>query len=513
MRIPHTISKNIFKAYKCSTESTLLPYEQRRNIRSEDFKWDKGIVPELKILALNVIASTWKNKPILDELPSCMDRIFLLETLPTNLPFELTISNISDEHYWERAAKDRWSYNNPIDHGKSWRRLYCERHLAEYLENFEASYFESQKDECIKLVKLVSEHVRILKLRALKPTKKASTTLSIDGPDSNDDDDVVEHIPMSIILPQLPHLTEMSLNIGMIYLNDGFEWRDFQFSVQDCSNLGEGLKACSNLRKFSLTRSNLDRVRVATILQKLIRNKNIKELDFSHCKLGDSGAQAVAEFLSLHGQLQVLHLANNNIGENGVSGIVYSLLKKNETSLRHLNLRLNPLGDAGGSHICALLLRNNHVEILNVSSCELSSDIGEAIAEIFESTDINVTSLEIDLSNNNFGPIVGKMFEKVIQTNKNIFKLDTRMCNFTKESEYSIWKSILRRNKKKRGKDRASLSISQRGTTLRSLSPSKYLQEEKGKEKEDIVLAEDETATIKTILPPRIYSEPIFEEN
>ncbi|XP_014612019.1 PREDICTED: T-complex-associated testis-expressed protein 1-like [Polistes canadensis] len=314
---------------------------------------------------------------------------------------------------------------------------------------------------------------------------------------------------MSIILPQLPYLTEMSLNIGMIYMNDGFEWKDFQFSVQDCSNLGEGLKACRDLRKFSLTRSNLDRVRVAALLQKLIGNKNLKELDFSHCKLSDSGAQAVAEFLSLHGQLQVLHLANNNIGAEGVSGIVYALLRKNGTiSLRHLDLRLNPLGDAGGSHICALLLRNNHVEILNVSSCELSSDIGEAIAEILESTDINVTSLEIDLSNNNFGPIVGKMFDKVIQTNRNILKFDARMCNFTKESEYSIWQSILRN---KRGKGRRASSRISRRSTLRSLSPSKYSKEEKGKEK-GIVLAEDETpTTIKTILDSRIYGERFFK--
>lgn len=37
----------------------------------------------------------------------CADRNVLLETLPTDLPFELTISRIEDEVYWERAAKDR----------------------------------------------------------------------------------------------------------------------------------------------------------------------------------------------------------------------------------------------------------------------------------------------------------------------------------------------------------------------------------------------------------------------
>jgi len=38
----------------------------------------------------------------------------------------------------------------------------------------------------------------------------------------------VHHIPMAVILPQFPHLTEIYLNFGMIYMNDGFEWRDFE---------------------------------------------------------------------------------------------------------------------------------------------------------------------------------------------------------------------------------------------------------------------------------------------
>jgi len=42
------------------------------------------------------------------------------------------------------------------------------------------------------------------------------------------EDDVVHHIPMAVILPQFPHLTEIYLNFGMIYMNDGFEWRDFE---------------------------------------------------------------------------------------------------------------------------------------------------------------------------------------------------------------------------------------------------------------------------------------------
>nr|XP_050845436.1 dynein regulatory complex subunit 5 isoform X1 [Vespula vulgaris] len=496
MRIPHTITENILEAYKCSTESSLLPYEQRRTLITEDFNWDDNIVPELKILALGVIVSLWEKYPILEELSNCMDQDVIIETLPTDLPFELTITKITDEHYWERAAKNRWSFNNPNDYGNSWRRLYCERHLAEYLENFEASYFESQREDCMKILELSSEHVRVLKLHSLKPTKIPSR---LNDNDDSSHDDVVDHIPMSIILPQLPYLTEMSLNMGMIYMDDGFEWRDFEFSVNDCSSLGEGLKSCYNLKKFSLTRSKLDRARVAALLQKLITNENLEELDFSHCKLFDLGAQAVAEFLSLHKRLKVLRLVNNMIGSEGIAGIVNVLLERKSVVLSHLDLRLNPLGEAGGAHICALLLRNKHLEILNVSSCELNSAIGEVIAQIFkESSDINVETFKIDLSNNNFGPIVGKLFEKIVEVNKYIIGFDARMCNFTKESESSIWQSVLR-NKQKRAQRKVS-GVQRKSTPSLSLrSDSEYPEIEKTVD--DIVSVEDET---KMILNSRV---------
>lgn len=54
---------------------------------------------------------------------------------------------------------------------------------------------------------------------------------------SGDDDDEdqctaadfpVHHIPLNIIVTNLTELRELRLNFGMIYMNDGFEWRDFE---------------------------------------------------------------------------------------------------------------------------------------------------------------------------------------------------------------------------------------------------------------------------------------------
>lgn len=94
-----------FGVLRCSSETTRLMCEINRTIQPEDIYWDTLRVPSLKTLALNAIATSWKQNPILDELPTCEDRNTLMEILPTDLPFELTIKKIDNEHYWERCSK------------------------------------------------------------------------------------------------------------------------------------------------------------------------------------------------------------------------------------------------------------------------------------------------------------------------------------------------------------------------------------------------------------------------
>ncbi|XP_028050983.2 dynein regulatory complex subunit 5 [Monomorium pharaonis] len=473
MRIPHTISKNVVAAYRCSPETSQLPQEHGRTLRAEDASWDDAVIPDLKILAIRAIVSAWKDNPVLEDLPTCADRDVLLETLPTDLPFELTIPRIEDGFYWKRAAKDRWEYNDPGEHGGSWRRLYCERHLAEYLETLEASYFDPQKEECENLMALVKDYVHVIRLRSLVPTIKQTNA---EDDESTLEEDVAHHIPMAVILPQFPHLTEIYLNFGMIYMNDGFEWRDFEFSLEDCLSLGEGIKASPKLKKFSLTRSNLDQPRVAAILQGMVSNDNVEELDLSHCKLMDIGAHAVGEFLSMHQGLSTLHLTNNNIGPDGVAGIVYGLMKAKSINLKNLDLRLNPLQNEGLNHICALLVRNQTLETLNISGCGLGPEDGIALADLLSSGYVKLEALSLDVSNNDFGFAAGESFEAAVRSCPYIIHLDGRMCNFSKESECSIMESA-RRNKQNLKKEKDKVAFSQSSNVYNSPS-AKSLQQQ-----------------------------------
>ncbi|XP_011701504.1 PREDICTED: T-complex-associated testis-expressed protein 1-like isoform X2 [Wasmannia auropunctata] len=372
------------------------------------------------------------------------------------------------------SAFKRWEHNDPGEHGGSWRRLYCERHLAEYLETLQPNYFEPQR-EYDKLT-LLKNHIHVIRLRSLVPTKKQTKRDNEESDESILEEDVAHHIPMAVVLPQFPHLTEIYLNFGMIYMNDGFEWRDFEFSLEDCLSLGEGIKASPKLKKFSLTRSNLDQPRVAAILQGMVSNDNIEELDLSHCKLMDNGAHAVGAFLSMHRKLRILHLANNNIGPNGVSGIVHGLMKASSTALKNLDLRLNPLENEGTNHICALLVRIKTLETLNISGCELGPEDGIALADVLSSGCVELEVLSLDVSNNNFGFTAGESFEAAVSSCPYIIHLDGRMCNFSKESECSITESA-HRNKQNMKKEKDKTAFFQSSNVYNSPS-AKNLQQQ-----------------------------------
>ncbi|CAL7938947.1 unnamed protein product [Xylocopa violacea] len=449
MKIPHSIPRNVLEAYRCSDETTRLMNEIDRTIRPENVSWDEYRVPSLKTLALRAIASVWEKNPILKELPTCEDRNTLIEILPTDLPFELTIRKIDDEYYWERCSRARWEHNDLGEHGNSWRRRYCEGILREYLESLEPSFFESQKEECEKMIDLVCDYVHTIELRSLVPTKKSRTYPEEEDP-CQVGEQPVHHIPLELILPRFPHLAEIRINFGLIYMNDGFEWRDFEISIEDCLGLGRGVKVCPKLKKFVLTRSNLDQPRAAALLQGMVENDSIEEIDFSHCKLGDKGAHAVGEFVSLHKNVKILHLANNDIGPQGIAGVIYGLLKKEHQILKRLNLKLNPILDVGANHVWAYLLRSESLEVLDVSACGIQASGGATLTEVLTSGCTQLQSLSLNVSNNDFGEKVGEMFEAVLKNAPFVVGFESRMCNFSSQSELSIHESVVRNKQLKR---------------------------------------------------------------
>ena len=141
------------------------------------------------------------EKQILDELPD-EHRCILLETLPTDLPLDLTVPLLADGIYWKRSSQDRWDsvcnirivqkceilmrgkIRNPsffyilqmnyvCDYGNSWKRLYLERHLQEYIESLVVEEYNQKNVE--NLVNLCSPYVKRLNIKQLQAAKVIET--------------------------------------------------------------------------------------------------------------------------------------------------------------------------------------------------------------------------------------------------------------------------------------------------------------------------------------------------
>jgi hypothetical protein len=52
----------------------------------------------------------------------------------------------------------------------------------------------------------------------------------------------------------------------------------------------------------------------------------------------------------------------------------------------------------------SVLLRNKILETLNISACGLTAEGGTTISEVLSSGCVELESLSLDISNNNFGP-------------------------------------------------------------------------------------------------------------
>lgn len=103
-------------------------------------------------------------------------------------------------------------------------------------------------------------------------------------------------------------------------------------------------------------------------------------LDFSHNKIGDSGARAIGKLLNGRSKLEHINLQDNKIKSHGSKAIAHALGKN--TTLRSMNMRLNRLGDDGGQATCKALVKNTVLQELNLGSNDLGEPTAAALAQV-----------------------------------------------------------------------------------------------------------------------------------
>ena len=119
--------------------------------------------------------------------------------------------------------------------------------------------------------------------------------------------------------------------------------------------------------------------------------------DFSHNKIGDSGARAIGKLINGRCQLVHVNLLDNKIKSHGGKAIAHALGKN--TTLRTMNVRLNRLGDDGGQAMCKALMKNTTLVELNLGSNDLGEPTAAALAQVSGGSGVVPPSPIIDLIN------------------------------------------------------------------------------------------------------------------
>ena len=459
-----------------------------RRIIAEDNEWSLSVVPTLRECVLKAIISNFSEHPFYEEL-NTHDQTYVANHLSTEAPISATANCITDESYWKRCCRLRWPTGDPANHGKSWKRMYFEKHVGEYLE----AHVPSSPDDAEKITRmrevltLCSNHIEDLNLRQLLPPlntvpepkhrrRRARQTVPViapapgseggsdgpaatrqeqtakeesdsDGEEAVPDDFKVDHFDIGIALKHLPKLRKLSVvyqvrNVGM-----NFDWSLFQFTRRDCTFLARGLEKCSNLVELRITKSCLDDYRARVLYKYLKSHTGLKVLDLSFNKIGDRGVKALAKLLHFTSPvpLEKLILADNLIGEEG--GLYLGPILQQNKTLTHLSMRLNNIYDRGCEALFVALKRNKCLSHLCLSACSLTIESTTCISGILEK---NASLCELDVSCNRFGVDGGKVLYEGLTANANLTVLDLRLCEVGQEYEYQI-SQILKRNMEDQG--------------------------------------------------------------
>jgi Ran GTPase-activating protein (RanGAP) involved in mRNA processing and transport len=126
----------------------------------------------------------------------------------------------------------------------------------------------------------------------------------------------------------------------------------------------------------------------------------LRVISLHNAKIGDDGAQVLAEFLGGYAAtpdrnpfgIEVLELPMNGITPRGAAQLG-AVLAQNET-VRRLQLDFNPLGDAGVAALGDGLKWNASLQFLSLQYCDIGPTGGEAVAKFFiRSSSVDTLSL------------------------------------------------------------------------------------------------------------------------
>lgn len=406
-------------------------------------------VPRLDDLVIKAMADNYHLCPAFDWIPpEYLDNVVgLLQ--PGKLDFASSCALVESEKYWCRLARERWNPQNLnlANHGQSWKRLYCEKHIKETMEKYSHSKQQHNYLRLLKEVEACKPFVHTLQLSEL-----------------------LSHLDLSDLLFDFPHLSHLDLKFGARDLGMDYDKSLFGMTLSDSVSLSKLLCHSSSINRLNLSENLLGDEGVLLLMAGLhpSANRTLTSLDLSHNKIGDIGARKLAQLLDgSTGGTSASNVANNNNGMDGLGfgtvltelnlsdnhirsagGIAFGAALSNNRGLRSLNLSLNGLGDEGGIGLFNGCTQHTSLRILIVSSCELLSETsGEALLNLLR-FNRSLETINVSCNSGMFGALPVNVATgsaallDALKQNEQIVALDMRRNGITPRVEEEM-KTIL----------------------------------------------------------------------
>ncbi|XP_068610214.1 dynein regulatory complex subunit 5 [Brachionichthys hirsutus] len=406
-----------------------------RRIIAEDPDWSLVTVPGLSSLCLQRIVQSFEEKPIYEALtPPQRDAVE--ERLSPSLPLRLTAKLIGDGAYWKRCCERRWTLCDVSLYGRSWKRMFLERHLENVIEHFIPDVTEPSA--VLELAPLCEDYVKRLDVSQLLPPVGEPRKEDEDSGDEERDGPSMDHFDFGLLLHLLPDLEELHVAYRVNRCGMNFERSMFEMTDRDCESLGKALESHGTLKLLRLHQSRVDDRKCRMLVKYLLDHPSLKELDLSHNLIGDEGARAIGKLLG-RGQLEALRVHDNDVRGPGGRAVAHAL--SGNPALLSLNLRLNRLGDEGGEAIGKALMGNDTLRHLHLGANEMTRRTALALSEVL----VQNTSLRsLNLSCNKLGVDGGKALEDAMSHNSSLTQCDVRLTEVDESSLAFINRAVER---------------------------------------------------------------------
>ncbi|XP_073386644.1 uncharacterized protein [Physcomitrium patens] len=364
--------------------------------------------PTLVDMLVPIKALHYKDYPYFADMPEeIRERIVAL--LPIDLPLDLISDLITEESYWKRRSLSRWRNVDIACHGDSWKQLYFERNLSEFIESYELT--KDLKKDLQDLLRLSAAYVHNINLQKLP-----------------------SHLQLLLINEELQwNLSTLKIEYGDPNACMSYDIKKIGMLNSDCISMAAFCSVTHTLTELNLSSNALCDDHVLALVDGMVQNPTIVNLDLSHNMISDVGCEHLARLLNAKNCILLfLNLCNNQIKKMGTQAIGYSL--STNKSLLSLNLRLNDLGDYGGHRVFEYMMDNQVIQRLSMSATGFSVEGVEALTKLLHLPQSELQYLDIS-ANPGIGPAQGQTIYAALVAKKKMKELHIKKCGIGVELE------------------------------------------------------------------------------